>query len=70
MRFWAYDNALEIPFYVQASALCRIDPAVTRDEAGLLSAFDLYRDRICQAAGRVYSRRSRGSYTLTASDIK
>jgi hypothetical protein len=70
VRFWAYDNALEIPFYVQASALCRIDPTVTRDEVGLLSAFDLYRDRICQAAGRVYSRRSRGSYTLTASDIK
>jgi Protein of unknown function (DUF1488) len=59
----------EIPFFVEASALCRIDPTVTRDEFGLLSAFDLYRDRICKAAGRVYSRRSRGSYTLTASDI-
>ena len=69
VRFWAYDDALEIPFFVEASALCRLDPTVARDEFGLLSAFDLYRDRICKAAGRVYSRRSRGSYTLTTSDI-
>jgi uncharacterized protein DUF1488 len=69
VRFWAYDNALEIPIFVEASALCRIDPTTGRDEFGLLNAFDLYRDRICQAAGRVYSRGSRGSYTLTASDI-
>jgi len=70
VRFWAYDEALEIPFFVQASALCRMDHTVTRDEAGILRAFDLYRDRICRAAGGVYSRRSRGSYTLTASDIQ
>ena len=69
VRFWAYDSALEISFFVEASALCRIDPTIGMDEFGLLSAFDLYRDRICRAAGRVYSRRSRGSYTLTASDI-
>lgn len=70
VRFWAYDDALEIPFFVEASALCRMDPKVTRDEFGLLNAFDLYRDRICKAADRVYSRRSRGSYTLTASDVQ
>jgi hypothetical protein len=69
VRFWAYDDALEIPFFVEASALCRMDPTVTRDAFGLLGAFDLYRDRICEAAGRVYCRRSRGSYTLTASDM-
>ena len=41
VRFWAYDQALEIPFFVDADALCCIDPNVTRDESGLLGAFDL-----------------------------
>jgi hypothetical protein len=70
VRFWAYDDALEIPFFVEASALSHIDPTVTRDELGLLSAFDLHRDRICKAASRIYSRRSRGSYLLTASNMR
>lgn len=70
VRFWAYDEALEIPFFIDASALCDIDPAVTRDEFGLLSAFDLHRDRICKAADRIYARRSRGSYVLTASNMR
>lgn len=70
VRFWAYDDALEIPFFVQASAICRMDPAVIRNETGLLRAFDLHRERICRAAERVYSRHSKGSYTLSASDIK
>jgi hypothetical protein len=55
---------------VGADALCRIDPNVTRDESGLLDAFDLHRAWIFKAAGRVYFRRRRGSYTLTAFDMK
>jgi Protein of unknown function (DUF1488) len=70
VRFWAYDEALEIPFFVEADALCHIDPKATKDELGLLNAFDLYRGRICKAADRVYSRHRRGSYTLAASDMK
>ena len=70
VRFWAYDQALEIPFFVDADALCCIDPNVTRDEPGLLGAFDLHRARIFKAADGVYFRRHRGSYTLTASDMK
>ena len=70
VRFWGYDSALEISFFVEASALLRIDATISGDELGLLRAFDLYRERICRAAGQVYSRRSKGSYTLTASDIK
>jgi hypothetical protein len=70
VRFWAYDEALEIPFFVEASALCHIDPKATNDESGLLKAFDLHRGRICKAADKVYSRRRRGSYTLTASEMK
>ena len=70
VRFWAYDEALEIPFFVEASALCRMDPKATRDEPGLLNAFDLHRGRIFKAANRVYSRNRRGSYTLAAGDMK
>jgi hypothetical protein len=70
VRFWAYDEALEVPFFVEASALCRMDPKATRDEPGLLNAFDLHRGRIFKAANRIYSRNRRGSYTLAAADMK
>lgn len=68
-RFWAYDEALEIPFFVEADALCHLDPKTTKDELSLLNAFDLHRSRICKTADRVYSRRRRGSYTLAAVDM-
>jgi hypothetical protein len=70
VRFWAYDESLEIPFFVEADALCRIDPKATVDEPGLLNAFDRHRSRIFKAADRIYSRRRKGSYTLVASDMK
>ena len=70
VRFWAYDESLEIPFFVQADALSRIDPKATMDEPGLLSTFDRHRSRIFEAADRIYARNSRGSYTLGASDMK
>lgn len=71
VRFWAHDEALEIPFFVEADALCRMDPSATRDESGLLNAFDRYRSRIFLSANRIYSRRQRkGSYTLAASDMR
>lgn len=70
VRFWAYDEALEIPFFVEADALRGIDPMATIDEPGLLGAFDRQRTRIFKAANRIYSRRRRGSYTLVASDMK
>jgi hypothetical protein len=69
VRFWAHDESLEIPFFVGADALCHMTPAATRDEIGMLSAFDLNRARICAAADRVYARHRRGSYTLAASDL-
>jgi hypothetical protein len=69
VRFWAHDASFEIPFFVEAGALSRIDPDATSDERGLLGVFDLNRDRICAAAGRAYTRDRRGSYTLAASDL-
>ena len=70
VRFWAYDESLEIPFFVEADALRRIDPKAPMDEPGLLDVFDRHRSKIFEAAGRIYSRRQRGSYTLAAADLK
>ena len=69
VRFWAHDASFEIPFFVEAGALCRIDPNAAPDERGLLSVFDLNRNRIFAAADRAYARDRRGSYTLAASDL-
>ena len=69
VRFWAHDASFEVPFFVAADALARIDPDATADEPGMLSAFDLNRDRIFAAAGRAYARDRRGSYTLSAADM-
>jgi Protein of unknown function (DUF1488) len=70
VRFWAYDEALEISFFVEEDALRGIDLTVPPGAEGLLNAFDLQRERIFDAAERVYSRRSRGSYTLKAKDLR
>ena len=70
VRFWAHDASFEVPFFVNADALCHIDPSATSDESGLLTAFDLNGARIRAAAGRAYARARRGSYTLSVADMK
>ena len=71
VRFWAYDGALEVPFFVEADALRHMDPNAARDERGLLETFDRCRSRILASADRIYSRRRhKGSYTLAAADVK
>ena len=71
VRFWGYDRAMEISFFVEADALQKLHPDATGNEAGLLQAFDTARQRIHEAAGKVYGRRSSHSYSyvLTASDF-
>jgi hypothetical protein len=70
IRFWGHDASFEVPFFVDADALRHIDPHTTSDESGLLNAFDLNQERIRAAAGRAYARDRRGSYTLSAGDMK
>jgi hypothetical protein len=67
IRFWGYDGALEVPFFVEDAAIQRISPETRQSEAGLLNAFDNNRDRILEAARKAYSRERMGSYALTAS---
>lgn len=69
VRFWGYDGALEVAFFIEESAFKRISPGTSQNEAALMTAFDRNRDQILDVAGKVYSRRRKGSCTLTASDF-
>lgn len=69
IRFWGHDSALEISFFLDVAALYKLDP-LTRDvEAGFLEAFDAARDRIHEAARKVYSRNRKDAYLLAASNF-
>lgn len=70
IRFWGHDGALEIPFFVEVSALLRFFPETPNVENRLLSAFDAVRDRIIEAADKLYSpRHRRAFYVLAAGDF-
>jgi hypothetical protein len=71
VRFWGYDSALEISFFVEADALKQLCPEMNSVEAGLLKAFDAARERIQEVANKVYERGSKGSYgyILAAEDF-
>lgn len=73
VRFWGYDRAFELSFFVEDRALSKVSPETSADEAGFLNAFDVNRDQICAVAWDIYLRRHKAahlfSYTLTASDF-
>jgi len=69
VRFWAYDESMEVPFFVDAAAL-QVQPDTSeQDEAGILRSFDRQWSIIRSAAESVYARNSRGSYFLKAADL-
>ena len=71
VRFWGYDSAIEISFFVEADALRKLCPEMSNVEAGLLKAFDAARKRIHEVADKVYvlSRNGSFAYILTAEDF-
>ncbi len=69
VRFWGYDRSMENSFYVSADALQQIQPDLQLDEASLLRAFDINRDRIYAIAAKVYARGRKGSYDLNVADV-
>ena len=71
VRFWGYDSAIEISFFVEADALRKLCPEMSNVEAGLLKAFDAARKRIHEVADQVYVFGRNGSfaYILTAEDF-
>ena len=69
VRFWGYDSALEISFFVEIGALCKLDPLTEDAEAGYLEAFDAVRPQIHESARKVYSRTRKGAYLLSEADF-
>lgn len=70
VRFWGYDSAMEIPFFVEAGALAGLGPRTGDVETGILAAFDAARARIIEVAASVYSFDKRKFYVLVASDFR
>ncbi len=71
VRFWGYDGALEISFFIGGDALQVLVPDAEETETGYVAAFDQVRDKICAIANRAYARASRGTFVieLYASDL-
>jgi len=69
VRFWGYDGALEVSFFVEEEAVFRIAPATRHNQTAILESFDSNRERILKVAQKVYSGRRQGSYALAASDF-
>jgi hypothetical protein len=69
VRFWGYDQAMEVPFFIGANVLAALQPAMAPEPEACLSAFDAHLARIRATATRVYERRRSGSYDLLASDF-
>jgi len=71
VRFWGYDSAIEISFFVEANALRKLCPEMSNVEAGVLNAFDAARKRIHEVADKVYvrGRKRTFAYILAAKDF-
>lgn len=70
VRFWGYDSVLEVPFLLDVAVLRKLVPLTPNEEAGILAAFDVARERIRAVASKAYSRRARkGSYLLGTADF-
>jgi hypothetical protein len=69
VRFWGYDGALEVSFFVTDEALRRLEPGAPVDETSLLAVFEAHHGRVLRAAARVYARGRKGSYEIGADDV-
>jgi uncharacterized protein DUF1488 len=69
IRFWGSDGAMEVSFFLEEGALAKIAAGAPSGEASLLASFDKNRERILRTAHKVYERRRKGSYELTAGDF-
>jgi hypothetical protein len=64
VRFWGYDSAMEVSFFVTVDALSRLDVRPLNNEADALAAFDAHCERIRSAAGKAFAGPKKGSYEL------
>lgn len=69
IRFWGYDSALEVSFFVEVGALYKLYPQMKDMEEGYLEAFDAVRNLIYETARKAYSRHGKTAYLLVAADF-
>ena len=71
VRFWGYDRAIEILFFVEAAALQKLDPDMNGTEDGILRTFDAALERIHAVADKAFVRGRKGchAYSLAAKDF-
>jgi len=74
VRFWGYDSAMEISFFIDSEAIRKLNPQsqnAVEIEAEILKIFDAAWEQICTVAEKVYLQARRGSYTciLSAEDF-
>lgn len=73
VRFWGYDQTIEISFYVEFDALKQLCPKMDYAEQGVLASFDKMLSRIHKVANKVYISGGGGkgsySYVLSAGDF-
>ncbi len=69
VRFWGYDSAIEVAFFLDEDALFRLVPGTRSNEAEVLKAFDASRSRIMEIAAKVYARNRLHSHILAATDF-
>jgi len=62
--FWGFDEIMEVTFFIEASAIQKLNPLIDNSQNGLLEAFDVLIDQIHAAAHDVYKRRKKGSYVF------
>ncbi|WP_455204066.1 DUF1488 family protein [Kaarinaea lacus] len=72
VRFWGYDSAIEVLFFIETDALKRLCPEMSSAEKVVLQAFDTARNQIHKVADKVYrhSDDHTFAYILTAKDFK
>ena len=73
VRFWGYDQTIEISFYVECDALKKLCPKMDNAEKGFLASFDKMLSRIHEVANKVYINGGGGkgsyAYVLSADDF-
>ena len=69
VRFWGYDRAMEVWFFVESEALRKLALHDLDLEADFLAVFDEMRQHIHAVARKLHGQGRREAYTLIAADF-
>lgn len=64
IRFWGYDRATEVSFFLEADALQKLCPRTVPTEAGYLASFDAAIARIHKIATKLHSRGGKTTHSF------